>query len=919
MKASLRIYSLIYFTGLFALILMLSHWVNSNGLPWTSVTSPYMQQRIQLSQEIEEVSRFKKNYLVYLLEKMKLQGEKLAATALIKENVTSFYQPAQTPYQNILPYLKFLKSQQELYDVLYIVDKLTGVTILSTGDYDFSQSLPKNLTTTTLLTTDQYLFTMIPILGTQAILVLQSALLTFEQRLQMRVEAGTKTTLIAMPTTQTPVSSPMSNVLSVYKTIPIDETKHWALIVQVKVDKETEILKAALNKSFWIYTSIILIVGSIGLFFYLRYLLRPINALTRVIQKVRSGNFAARSKINRQDEIGLLALTTNNMLARFQASYEEMEHLITERTAELYKTNVSLAVTLDELQTLNTQLENEITMRKSVEAEIRQQQRQQQLIFDTVPAFIWHKDLQNNILWMNKAAAKLCGVTHTSQMSYALFELFPSMAKTAYKEDLEVIQTKQPKRGIIKHLESKNNEKLWIQIDKVPLLDGDNHVTGVIVLGTDITERITAELTMHEVVHRFRSILDSAIDGIVTIDIHGTIQLVNPALANMFGYTVDELLGQSVETLIPSPHKEQHAHYIQTYLKTGQKKILGTSKEVIGLHKSGKIFPIYLAISELQLKDEHLFTAIITDISALKHAQLELEQSTQRLEIQNAAYSRFIPTEFLNFLGKDNIAEVQLGDLVQQPMTVMFSNIHSFSDLSVTMTPQQNFAFLNDYLSRVEPLILSHHGFIHKLIGDTSMSLFPHQADDAMQCAISILHTLNEFNRQQIENNKPVIKIGLGLHTDMLMLGTIGGQHHMDNTVISEAVNLAAYVEKLTKIYGTSLLITEQTYNCLQIEYDVRIVDKVKGAKQSVIIFEVLDGEFPEIRRAKLETLELFTHALSAYHRRHFSVAEREFQVCLERNPHDKVVEIYIKRCQLRQKLDIGDKFGINSDKTCLA
>ena len=916
MNTSLRIYSLLYFTGLFSLMLIISHWINSHGLPWTAVTSVYAQQRAQLSLEIQDISRFKKNYLVYLLEKMKTQGERIAATALIKDSVMA---PKSIKYPSILPYLTFLKSQQELYDVLYVVDKLTGVTILSTADQDFSESLPLEITTTSLQTTEQHLFTLIPIPDTQAMLVLQSSLITFEQRLQMRVEARIKTRLIAMPLTQTPLSSPTDNILSTYQTIPINETHHWALIVQVNVDKEIAILQSALNQSLWIYSSVILIMGSVGVFFFLRYLLRPIKALIQVIQQVRSGHFAARSQIKRQDEIGLLAVTTNNMLARFQASYEEMEHLISERTAELYKTNVSLAVTLDELKTLNKQLETEIMMRKQVEAEIRQQQRQQQLIFDTVPAFIWHKDLQNNILWMNKAASKLCKVPDPTRMSYAVYELFPDLAKTAYKEDLDVMQTKQPKRGIIKHLENANDEQLWVQIDKVPLLDEDNHVTGIIVLGTDITERIATEMAMHEVVYRFRSILDSAGDGIITIDIHGIIQLANPALANMFGYTVDELLDQSVEMLIPLPYKEHHAHYIQSYLKTGQKKALGTSKEMMGLHKNGNTFPIYIAISELQLKDERLFTAIITDISALKRAQAELQQSTQRLEMQNAAYSRFIPTEFLNFLGKSDIADVQLGDLVQQPMTIMFSNIHSFSDLSTTLTPQQNFAFLNDYLSRIEPLILSHQGFIHKLIGDTTMSLFPHNADDAMQCAVGILNTLHEFNRQQIEHNQPVVKIGLGLHTDTLMLGTVGGKHRMDNTILSEAVSLAAYVEKLTKIYNTSLLITEQTYNCLKIEYDVRIVDKIKGMKQSVIIFEVLDGELPESRRAKLDTLELFTRALSAYHRRRFNIAEREFQICLERNPNDKVVEIYIKRCQLRQKLDIGDNNEINSDVTCLA
>jgi predicted ATPase/class 3 adenylate cyclase/GAF domain-containing protein/tRNA A-37 threonylcarbamoyl transferase component Bud32 len=272
----------------------------------------------------------------------------------------------------------------------------------------------------------------------------------------------------------------------------------------------------------------------------------------------------------------------------------------------------------------------------------------------------------------------------------------------------------------------------------------------------------------------------------------------------------------------------------------------------------------------------------------------------------NVAYERFVPKQFLQFLHKESIIDVQLGDQVQQEMSVLFSDIRSFTTLSESMTPEDNFKFINAYLSRMEPAIIEHQGFIDKYIGDAIMALFANSADDAVKAGIAMLHRLNEYNQHRTKTGYPPIQIGIGINTGALMLGTVGGYSRMDSTVISDAVNIASRIESLTKEYGVSMLISHQTFFHLQnsVQYAIRLIDrvKVKGKSETVSVFEVFDGDPPKLRDGKLATIKLFEEALVLYNLKNWDEAEQLFQQCLRQNPGDRVAQIYVERCQVSNR-----------------
>jgi PAS domain S-box-containing protein len=375
-----------------------------------------------------------------------------------------------------------------------------------------------------------------------------------------------------------------------------------------------------------------------------------------------------------------------------------------------------------------------------------------------------------------------------------------------------------------------------------------------------------------------------------------------------------QLLGKGV---IPQVASEQIPEVYQVYQAGTQQEYpsaelpamralrgeSGTADDM-EIHQGNKIIPIEAWGTPIYDEKDNISYAIVAfqDITERKKAETERIRFTDKLFQLNKAYERFVPNQFLQFLEKSSIIDVELGDQVQLEMSVLFSDIRDFTTLSESMTPEDNFRFINSYLSRMEPVINENNGFIDKYIGDAIMALFSGDADNAVKAGIAMLQGLVEYNQNRANFGCAPIQIGIGINTGTLMLGTVGGQNRMDGTVISDAVNLASRVESLTKNYGVALLITHPTYSRLKnpSQYAIRTLDtvKVKGKSEAVTVYEVFDADGPEIKQGKLATLELFAEALAIYWEGKFAEAARLFWECWRHNQGDRAAKIYWERCQ---------------------
>jgi class 3 adenylate cyclase/HAMP domain-containing protein len=277
-----------------------------------------------------------------------------------------------------------------------------------------------------------------------------------------------------------------------------------------------------------------------------------------------------------------------------------------------------------------------------------------------------------------------------------------------------------------------------------------------------------------------------------------------------------------------------------------------------------------------------------------------------RISRLNEAYHQFVPEQFLKILGRESIEDVKLGDQTQREMTLLFCDIRSFTALTEKMQPAESFAFINQYLSVMEPAIIANEGFIDKYVGDAIMAIFDGVADNALAAGLAMRKALLQFNRSRKNAGLFTVHIGIGLHTGTLMLGLVGGPVRMDGTVISDAVNLASRLEGLTKPFGCAMIASDET--CRRAapseRWSLRSLGDVavSGRADPVGIVEVLDPS-REIDEPKIRNARTFASALSCYASGDFTAATGGFEECTAQNPSDGPARYFLARARhYRQK-----------------
>jgi adenylate cyclase len=181
-------------------------------------------------------------------------------------------------------------------------------------------------------------------------------------------------------------------------------------------------------------------------------------------------------------------------------------------------------------------------------------------------------------------------------------------------------------------------------------------------------------------------------------------------------------------------------------------------------------------------------------------------------------------------------------------VTILFTDIRSFTSISERMDPQQLVGLLNEYFSEMVGIVMQEDGVVDKYIGDAIMAVFgapvpkPEDAVNAVRAAVRMRQALQDLNRRLEARGVPTLRTGIGIHTGEVVAGNIGSEKRMEYTVIGDAVNLASRLESNTKELGVNVLISEDTYQLTKHVVEARAVREitVKGRKQPVMTYEVL-------------------------------------------------------------------------------
>lgn len=223
-----------------------------------------------------------------------------------------------------------------------------------------------------------------------------------------------------------------------------------------------------------------------------------------------------------------------------------------------------------------------------------------------------------------------------------------------------------------------------------------------------------------------------------------------------------------------------------------------------------------------------------------------------------ASYSRFVPFEFVSQLERGTILDVSLGDNVEKEMTVLFSDIRGFTELSARLTPIQIFEFLNHYFEIAAPIVHRCRGFIDKYMGDGLMAIFPGSPADAIQAAVEIKEAFQGLRLRHVDPKEFGVYTGFGINRGKLILGTIGYKRQMQGTVISNAVNVASRLESLTKELNVPILVSEDTLKGVILPLDFNViplgVQQLRGLKETIRVVgiskEGVENKTPSFKKA---------------------------------------------------------------------
>jgi class 3 adenylate cyclase len=280
----------------------------------------------------------------------------------------------------------------------------------------------------------------------------------------------------------------------------------------------------------------------------------------------------------------------------------------------------------------------------------------------------------------------------------------------------------------------------------------------------------------------------------------------------------------------------------------------------------------------------------------------DLERLLEAQTALTTAHARFVPHQFLAALGRANIQDVELGDCVSRELSVLFSDVRGFTPLIECLGPAESIRFINDYLAHMEPAIVENGGFVDSYVGDAIMALFEGRADDAVSAGIAMLRGLARFNDGRAARGQAAVRIGIGINTGPIMLGTIGGPNNMKCGVIGDTVNLAARIESLTKQFDATLLIGADTVRRLAdpARFALRPVERVQviGRTEPVTLYEVYDVDPPELRAAKTDCLGRYLEGLEAYYAHSFGDAAAAFEACVTRAPQDVRAQAFLLRAR---------------------
>ncbi|MGK7920164.1 MAG: adenylate/guanylate cyclase domain-containing protein [Trichodesmium sp.] len=412
-----------------------------------------------------------------------------------------------------------------------------------------------------------------------------------------------------------------------------------------------------------------------------------------------------------------------------------------------------------------------------------------------------------------------------------------------------------------------------------------------------------------------RDILRSLSNGVISADKKGKVIATNESARILLGLNETDLLeGKYVNQLLHIKESD-FSKWLDLALSPSESKEFQQYYPDQTLIPQGNLPPQSINLSINSMID-------VSNPQKVNGVLVVMEDITGEKQVKNLMYRYMTPEVAEQLLAS---GDTGLGGKRKQ-VSVLFSDIRSYTTLTEGMEAEQVVSMLNEYFEEMVDAVFKYKGTLDKYIGDALMAVFgsPAPLADhplcAMQTAIEMRQRLKMFNEERVANNKMAISIGMGIHSDEVVSGNIGSSKRMELTSIGDGVNLASRLEGTSKQYGTDLVISDNTYHPYKEQLWVRELDfiTVKGKSKPVKIYELLGFKEGVLKQ---ELTDAQHQIVGHYHqgreyylrpskeknltddsiREAFALAEAQFKEVLKIDPNNKAARLHLGRCQLFQ------------------